>query len=279
MCLVLIGWRAHPDYRLIVAANRDEYYTRPTESLRWWPEVPGLVAGRDLGGGKELPGAWLGLIPGQHRFATVTNVRGQENRVDTRSRGALLLDFLRGDAAPEKFVRSVTGTPDEYNGYNLLVSDLETLWWHSNRSVLAPRELLPGLYGLSNGALLASAQPDDDPTIHTDTGATAWPKVRDGLRDLRAVIATAPGVVDGYLEVLSDRGVAPDDELPDTGLPRLYERAASARFVANTLHGTRASTVLIVREDGEFTFTEHSFGLLGRRRGEQSHTGRLTVPA
>ena len=105
MCLVLIGWRVHPEYRLIVAANRDEFYSRPTESMRWWSEVPGLLAGRDLGALRKVagdpPGTWLGLSredKGRNRFATITNVRNpKDERADARSRGALLMDFLRGN--------------------------------------------------------------------------------------------------------------------------------------------------------------------------------------
>ncbi|MEV5648266.1 NRDE family protein [Nocardia sp. NPDC052254] len=275
MCLVLLGWRAHPDYRLIVAANRDEFYTRPTESMRWWDERPGLLAGRDVGAPSGVPGTWLGVIPGAGRFATVTNVRGPaEGRTDARSRGALLMDFLTGSAAPEKFVRATAADTDDYNGYNLLVSDLETLWWHSNRSASTPLELPPGLHGLSNAALLGSAEPGRT-GVRTDTGAGAWPKVRDGLRDLGAVLGSAEP--DDYFAVLADSAIAPDAELPHTGLPLDRERSVSARFVANTWHGTRCSTVLLVREDGEFTCAERSFAEMGEPLGEVRFHGQLTT--
>lgn len=287
MCLVLTGWRAHPEYRLIVAANRDEFYTRPTESMRWWPEVTGLLAGRDMGAETAIPGTWLGLARGDHRFATVTNVRGpRENRADVRSRGALLMDFLRGEAGPEKFVRASAAAVDDYNGYNLMISDLESLWWHSNRGLTPLLELAPGLHGLSNGALLSSTDAPgrsdidtDVNDIRTDTNAPAWPKVRDSLRGLRAVIAGNPGDVDGYFAVLADRAPARDDELPNTGLSPSREREVSARFIAGTLHGTRCSTVLLVREDGGFEITERSFARLGRCTGEVSFTGRMRLPA
>ncbi|WP_067671333.1 NRDE family protein [Nocardia miyunensis] len=279
MCLVLTGWRAHPQYRLIVAANRDEFYTRATGSMRWWPEVDGLLAGRDLGAKGTVPGTWLGLLGGTHRFAAVTNVRGPgEDRADVRSRGALLMDFLRGEIAPKKFLTAVAAAPDDYNGYNLIASDLQTLWWHSNRSSHTPLELPPGLHGLSNGALLGSVNTVRDNAIRTDTGAAAWPKVRDGLRDLGAVIANDPGDVAGYLTVLADRTIAPDAELPSTGLPLERERTVSARFIPSTDHGTRCSTVLLVRENGEFTITERSFATLGRELGEVSFSGHLELP-
>lgn len=282
MCLVLIGWRVHPDYRLIVAANRDEFYSRPTESMRWWSEMPGLLAGRDLGALHKVagdpPGTWLGLSRAdkcRNRFATVTNVRNpKDERGDARSRGALLMDFLRGVGdrqtselpGPERYVLDVATALDDYNGYNVLVSDLESLWWHSNRSTLPPQELTPGFHGLSNGMFITSATPG--PAAVFEAPQPIWPKVRGGLTDLRAVVESDPGNVARYFEVLADRTEAPDDLLPHTGVPLRRERTLSARFIANALHGTRASTVLLVREDGSFDMAERSFGRFGRRTGD-----------
>ncbi|MEU0545628.1 NRDE family protein [Nocardia sp. NPDC005978] len=278
MCLVLLGWRAHPEYRLIVAANRDEFYTRPTESLRWWDEVPGLLAGRDRGAAGPLPGTWLGMDRDSHRFAAVTNVRGpNERRPDARSRGALMMDFLSGDADSEKFARAVASAPDEYNGFNLVVSDLNTLWWQGNRSGLGPKELTPGFHGLSNGALAASLTPEND--LLTAGVAPVWPKVRSGVRGLHEVVTANPGDTEAYLTLLADRTRAADDELPDTGLGLRGERINSSRFIASPLHGTRCSTVLLVREDGGFEMTERSYGRFGRRVGTASFRGRLELPA
>lgn len=298
MCLVLIGWRAHPEYRLIVAANRDEFYTRPTESMRWWPELPGLLAGRDQGAknrsADDPPGTWLGLgavgqqEPLRHnRFATVTNVRNpKDERADARSRGALLMDFLRGDSArgrggelpdPEKYVLDVAAAPDDYNGYNLVVSDLDSLWWHSNRSAAPPLELTPGFHGLSNASFVSSVG-----TNPQDTDLTApqpiWPKVRGGVAELRAVVESEPGAVARYFEVLADRTRAADADIPDTGVPKRLERRLSSRFIADGLHGTRASTVLLVREDGSFEVAERTFGRFGRPKGTVSFRGTLELP-
>ncbi|MEV4129986.1 NRDE family protein [Nocardia sp. NPDC049707] len=291
MCLVLIGWRVHPEYRLIVAANRDEFYSRPTESMRWWSEVPGLLAGRDLGALRKVagdpPGTWLGLSregKGRNRFATVTNVRNpKDERGEARSRGALLMDFLRGigdrhmaePPGPERYVLDVAAAPDDYNGYNVLVSDLESLWWHSNRSALPPQELTPGFHGVSNGIFMTSVIPS--PSAAFEASQPIWPKVRGGLTDLRAVVESDPGNVARYFEVLADRTEAPDDLLPRTGVPLRRERTLSARFIANSMHGTRASTVLLVREDGSFEMAERSFGRFGRGDGEESFSGSLDL--
>ncbi|MGQ4598126.1 NRDE family protein [Nocardia sp. R6R-6] len=293
MCLVLIGWRAHPEYRLIVAANRDEFYTRPTESMRRWPEVPGLIGGRDtaaLGRAEgELPGTWLGLAAqpqGNNLFAAVTNVRNpNDERIDARSRGALLTDFLRrasdreqaGETpVPERYMLDVAAAPDDYNGYNLVVSDLRTLWWHSNRSAAQPRELAAGFHGLANGTFVASAEMLM-PNADLDAPQPVWPKVRAGVTELREVVGTDPGAVDRYFDVLADRTEAPDERLPNTGTPYELERALSARFVAHARQGTRASTVLLVREDGRFEMAERSFGRLGEELGEVVVRGMLDL--
>ncbi|MBH0778863.1 NRDE family protein [Nocardia bovistercoris] len=277
MCLVLIGWRAHPDYRLIVAANRDEYYIRPTESMRRWPEVSGLLAGRDIGARDRAPGrppgTWLGLRASAGRFATVTNVRNPlDDRADARSRGALLMDFLTdAEPLPERYVRDIASASDDYNGYNLIVSDLETLWWHSNRAGDRPRPLSAGFHGLSNAPFVTSSR------LGPDTGleARAWPKVRAGMAALRKVVESEPDSVERYFDALSDSTQAPDELLPNTGVPHEMERALSAGFIASTEHGTRASTVLLVREDGAYEIAERSFGPLGKPLGETGFRGLL----
>ncbi len=273
MCLVLLAWRAHPEYRLIVAANRDEFYTRETESLRGWPGEM-LLAGRDLGA--AVPGTWLGLRTDDPRFATVTNVRDpQDNPPHPRSRGALLMDYLRGTEQPGDYLAATAAAPDDYIGYNLLVSDLRALWWHSNRSGAGPTELAPGLHGLSNGAHLASlvgSVPSDPQVVGAGT-VTPWPKVSSGLAGLREIVTNTPDSVDDYFALLADRTEARDDLLPRTGIPLEFERAVSARFVAHDLHGTRASTVLLIREDGHFTMAERTFGRNGAVGGSESLSG------
>ncbi|MEV0331119.1 NRDE family protein [Nocardia sp. NPDC050717] len=271
MCLVLLAWRAHPEYRLIVAANRDEFYTRATESLRAWPGEM-LLAGRDLGA--AAPGTWLGLRTDDPRFAAVTNVRDpQDNPPHPRSRGALLMDYLRGAEPPGDYLSATAAAADAYIGYNLLVSDLRTLWWHSNRSGVGPTELAPGLHGLSNGAQLASRAGSAHSRPQPSGVGTPWPKVSSGLAGLREIVANTPDSVDDYFALLADRTEAPDDLLPRTGIPLEFERAVSARFVAHDLHGTRASTVLLIREDGHFTMAERTFGRYGAVGGSQSLSG------
>jgi uncharacterized protein with NRDE domain len=142
MCLIVLAWRAHPDFPLVVAANRDEYHARPADPAAFWTDHPGILAGRDL----EARGTWMGVARGG-RFAAVTNYRGAREPSAKHSRGALVTDFLQGRSSPGESFRKIEG--NQYSGFNLLACDGEELWWMSNRDG-APRKLEPGLYGLGN---------------------------------------------------------------------------------------------------------------------------------
>lgn len=288
MCLVLLGWRAHPEYRLIVAANRDEFHARRTESLRRWPERPMLLAGRDLDSGTAVPGLWTGLRdgPGDRRFAAVTNVRAPgEARPGLRSRGALARDYLCGEVAdPEAFFRTVADDDTNYNGYAMLASDLRQLCWYSNRGAPRAYSLPPGFHGLGNDARVRSfvGPVADEPvrgTVPADSQSALpppSPKIERGLTELRAVVESEPHRLDGYFDLLADRTTVAADALPDTGMSPGIERLASARFVANPVYGTRSSTVLLVREDGSYRIAERSFDRHGRRGGT-AHFERVTA--
>jgi len=152
MCLIVLAWRAHPEFPLIVAANRDEFHGRPAAPAALWEDHPEILAGRDL----EARGTWMGVAR-SGRFAAVTNYRGAQEPRATESRGALVSRFLINQAAPGEYVESLKTSL--YSGFNLLATDGEELWWMSNRDG-APRNLAPGIYGLGN-ALLDS--PDVEP--------------------------------------------------------------------------------------------------------------------
>lgn len=238
MCLIVVGWRVHSGFPLAVAANRDEFHRRPTAAATGWADHPGIYAGRDL----EAGGTWLG-IGHDGRFAAVTNVRepgGQPGRV---SRGELPRRFLTGDASAAEYCRQVDGTA--YAGFNLLASDGHRLWYCSNRDQVAPRELPPGIYGLSNHLL-------DSP----------WPKLLTARERFAVALANLPDP-EPMFGLLADDEIVPDTELPETGVPLEWERMLSAIFVRSPAYGTRASTVLTVAADGHLSFEERSFGADG----------------
>jgi uncharacterized protein with NRDE domain len=238
MCLILLAYRAHPDYPLVLAANRDEFHARPTAAAGFWKDAPHVLAGRDL----EAGGSWLGVTR-TGRWAALTNFRDPPaKRVGSASRGALVADFLHGDASPVDYLADVAANAEQYDGFNLLVGDAAGAHYYGNRSDAAPRTLEPGLYGLSNHLL-----------------DTAWPKVERGKRRLGQLLADGPPSPDALLEILYDTEIAPLHTLPDTGIGAPLERALSASFIATPSYGTRASTALIIDHARNATFVERSF--------------------
>jgi uncharacterized protein with NRDE domain len=256
MCLILLAWRAHPAYPLVLAGNRDERYGRPSLAAQFWENEPDILGGRDL----EKGGTWLGVNL-EGRFAAVTNYRdGPASGQFPRSRGELPAGFLRAAEPPSAFLRGVVPLASQYGGFSLLVGDAGQLWFFSNRDGEA-RELPPGVHGLSNHLL-----------------NTPWPKVVRGKQRLAALLAAGEaGLVQGLFEALSDRTPADDSELPDTGVGRQRERELSPAFIAGERYGTRASTVLLVDRECRLTFIERRFGALGVPLGETSRRLQLQV--
>ena len=234
MCLIVVGWQAHPDYPLIVAANRDEFYARPTAIADFWDDAPEVIAGRDL----EAGGTWLGITR-SGRFAAVTNVREPGARQGIQSRGKMTQAYLAGRQSAADYVARIDMA--QYSGFNLLIGDRDSLWYCSNRGA-APQELAPGIYGVSNHLL-------DSP----------WPKLISARRRMAQALGSVPDHAPLF-EILADDEIVPDAELPATGVPLEWERLLSAIFVRSASYGTRASTVILQATDGAISFEERSFG-------------------
>lgn len=239
MCLILFAHDAHPRYPLVVAANRDEFHARPSAPATPWEDIPSILAGRDLRGG----GTWMGVTRAG-RWAAVTNFRdGREQRPDAPSRGELVSDFLRGEDSPEHHAERVGARVAEYNGFNLLVGEPGLLFWLSNRAPDgSPRLLAPGVYGLSNHLL-----------------DTPWPKVERGKRALVSLLEEPEPGPEPLLEILLDRTLAADRELPETGVGPGPERVLATIFIADPEYGTRSSTALLVDRDGRALLVERSY--------------------
>lgn len=220
MCLVLVAWRSHPRYPLVVAANRDEWRARPTEPLHRWEG--GLWAGRDRLGG----GTWMAVRP-DGAFAATTNFREPGLSPGARSRGELPLRVLRAPGVAAG-MREVGEEAADYGGFHVVAADREGLWHQSSRGEGIAR-LTAGLHGVSNGPR-----------------ALAWPKVRTGLAALAEALTPDEPDVDALFAVLQDRAAPPDPLLPDTGVGLDMERALGARFIDLETYGTRSSTVVLV---------------------------------
>jgi len=237
MCLILFAWHSHPDYPLILAGNRDEFYARPTAPAGFWDDHPQILAGRDL----EQGGTWLG-IHRSGRLAAVTNYRdGRAATRGTRSRGELVSGFLTSDLASEEYLQQVHRQRTAYDGFNLLIGTPDGLFSYSSRSEQLT-EVEPGVHGLSNHLL-------DSP----------WPKVERGKAALRELRDSNPeALIERLLAVLADRAPAPDHALPDTGIDLVRERVLSPAFIATPNYGTRCSTILLLDTTGQVSFTERT---------------------
>lgn len=249
MCLLVLAWQAHPRYRLVVAANRDEFHERPAAPLAKWGPPDEILAGRDL----RAHGTWLGLDR-QRRFGVITNFRElQRPRPDAPTRGALIPDYLRGTTGPEDFLAGLMPEAPRYSGFNLLLTDRDSLWYASNRAEGFARPLSPGVYGLSNEFL-----------------DTPWPKLRRVRRRFDAWLGDPDnGTAADLFALLDDRATASaDEELPQTGISEEWERVLSAPFVLHPDYGTRASTILLLEPSGAGLLAERRFDPRGTLLGE-----------
>lgn len=245
MCLILLALGQSEQFPLFVAANRDEFYQRPTTRMAWWEDEPDVLGGKDLLAG----GSWMG-VHRSGRMAMITNYRQIGTDVVGRpSRGQLVRDFLVSGIEEDAFLERLQAEGQAYNGFNLLFGTPASLWYYSNRGgTHGPLE--PGIYGLSNHLL-----------------NTPWPKVRNGMALLETAFSedlnagpdgTDPGVLleQRLFAYLDDGSQAADDQLPSTGLPLERERVMSAACIISPDYGTRTSTVLSVDQSGVFKVRE-----------------------
>ncbi|GAB5519839.1 MAG: NRDE family protein [Rhodothermales bacterium] len=253
MCLIL--WRSQPDaaYPLVLMANRDEFYARPTQPAGWWADHPGIYGGRDLVAG----GTWLAMST-LGRWAALTNIRDLA-RFDPAapSRGALITNYLIGAGSAAVYIEQLRAAGTPYNGYNLLLGDGPQVW-HYNNYADAASQVVAGVHGLSNATL-----------------NTPWPKVVRGKAKLAALAKANPLTPAPFFNALGDLEPAPDAQLPETGVGLEKERLLSPMFIKMAEYGTRCSTVLLFRHDGNVTFAEQTHAD-GRTRIEHIQLPRFT---
>ena len=237
MCLIVFANNFHKDYKLIFAANRDEFYNRPTEAAHLWNNYPELLAGQDLQAG----GTWMGITK-SGRFAAITNYRDMKNiKENAPSRGNLTLDFLTSDISPEKYFAEIKNEFKNYNGFNLIFGDADDLFYISNiQSQL--KKIEPGIHGLSNAFL-----------------DTKWPKVDKSKQRLEKSISDNQISEEGLMKILDDKSFAEDENLPETGVGIELERVLSSVFIKTEKYGTRCSTVLLIDQQDNVQFIERTY--------------------
>jgi uncharacterized protein with NRDE domain len=237
MCLIILSYKVHDRYPLIIAANRDEFYARPSAPLSLWEDAADVIAGKDL----QRGGTWLG-IKKTGSLAMLTNYREPFHLGrHVSSRGWLVRDFLVGDEDPESHIRTLADKKDQYKGFSLIIGDMNRLFYFTNRGEMC--KLSPGLYGLSNRLL-----------------NTPWPKTDRGKKSMEALLARKKDPhAEEIFEILKDRSKPDDSELPDTGVGLDWERILSSIFITSPTYGTRSSSVIMIDRKNHCMFIERVF--------------------
>jgi len=250
MCLLLLSIKSHPVYKLIVAFNRDEYYDRPTAPAAFWEDEPDFLGGKDLRAG----GTWL-EIARNGRIGVITNYCDPASiKDDALSRGKLVSNFLLSQQTAVDYLDGLIRDEDMYNGFNIILGERDRIYWYSNRGN-RPRNLLPGIYGLSNHLL-----------------DTPWSKVirgKDAISNLLSRLK-APSPEDIF-QILQDRSISPDESFADLEFDRELESLLLPIFVSSPTFGTRSSTLLLIDQRDYVTFIERTFDAEGNNAGTKNY--------
>lgn len=236
MCLLFFAVDCHPDYPLIIAANRDEYYARPTRNLHFWEDHPRIAAGKDL----EKGGTWFGVTK-SGRWAAVTNFREPDQNKISKSRGSLVREYLLTDIPPSIYLTDLMSRADEFKGFNLVIGKPGNVLYFSNRHP-KKQTLGAGIYGLSNHLL-----------------DTPWPKVTRGKDTIAEMMQVETLYSDAFFNLLNDTQTAAEDTLPETGIDIGFERLLSATFIQGEVYGTRSSTILLINQNNRLKLEERSY--------------------
>lgn len=253
MCILFLAINQHIDYPLIICANRDEFYNRPTRDAQFWSDKPHLLAGKDLHAG----GSWLGVNT-QGAFAAITNIRTNiQNTSFKKSRGELVTMALQ----PDSIINFdwLKEHSDEYSPFNLTYGSLEQLNCYNSLQKTQAR-ITDGFHAISNGSL-------DD----------IWPKMAKGELQLEKLVSLNHTIErEKLFSILKDQTQADDTELPDTGIPREWEKKLSSIFINSTDYGTRSSCLLLQNINGEIEFVERTYDENGAPNTESEfNLGRL----
>ena len=251
MCLITFAYKSHPKYSLVLVANRDEFYTRPTRNAQYWIEegYPDILAGKDL----EASGTWMGIHKNR-KWAALTNYRDlNQLKENPPSRGDLALNFLKSDQSARQYLKDIQKKSSLYNGFNLLLNDEEGIFHFSNQTNKII-EVTSGIHGLSNALL-----------------DTPWPKLELAKSGLNEFLKQDRIDTNELFDILKNETKAEDDKLPKTGLSFDLEKAISSVFIKTDGYGTRCSTLLLIHTDGTVEFIERRYNPTQREVLDEQH--------
>lgn len=250
MCILFIAIEQHPDYPVIICANRDEFHQRPTQDMHWWPEQ-NILAGKDLQAG----GTWLGLSPEGH-FSALTNFRRPASfDKNKRSRGDLVVQALQNDV--QQTQQYLAKASSQYNDFNLIFGPLNNLQaFDSVQQKLIT--LTPGFHSVCNGAL-------DD----------IWPKMASGLKAIETLVTENMLDIETLFALMTNQARAEQQDLPDTGLSGELELLLSSIFIVSPDYGTRSSAIILQSTTGEVSVYEHNYNNQGEVSSDQCFSFNL----
>lgn len=242
MCIVNISYEQHDHYCFVLAANRDEFFERSTAPLHIWEDTPHVIGGRDL----VSMGSWLAVTK-EKRIAALTNFRDQVVVENPKSRGSLIANFVQHQQPAVQYIKNIEHEKAKYGGYNLLLYENHKLFFHTNRGT-GPLQVEKGIYSISNGHFHAK-----------------WPKTIKGKSLLQDTISLkGEKLVTTLLDRLTDNAVAPDEQLPSTGVGMKAERMLSPLFIQSPGYGTRCSTVVLLNKEGQGLIIERTYDSNGK---------------
>ncbi|MTI87180.1 MAG: NRDE family protein [Balneolaceae bacterium] len=251
MCLIVFSHNHHPVYKLILAANRDEFYKRPSRAAQFWKNEhhPEILAGQDLKG----KGTWLGIHK-DGRWGALTNYRSPlARKKNPPTRGKLVIDYLKEEQSARQYLDQVHPQSNRFNGFNLLLGDQQGLFHYSNHEQQI-HSVAPGIHGISNASL-----------------NTPWPKLKTARHKLRDITHSDQFEKEELFTLLQNKEKAPMDQLPDTGITPELERAVSSIFIKTKSYGTRCSTLVLMDYEGNIDFTERRYKAGSTDLKEENH--------
>lgn len=250
-------------YRLILASNRDEFYTRPAKVAAPWQDNPRIVGGLDMEPGRE-GGTWLAIgnhPEGRIKLGALLNVTGETKANVTNGRGPIVANFLTGGTANREYAEQLLQR-DNYGAFNLVSIELSTQTVSGGGD-----EAAPSILHTSNAPhSIAECKVGEALGFGNSTLEKPLQKVCRG-REQFAEIVTKRNVpfgdqnafVDDLMELLkSDVRHFPDPELSRrAGQHAEYLSSINVRM-PNGSYGSRTRTVILIDYQNQMEFVEQT---------------------